>query len=324
MGRPVTATFVMPFYGDRPEHRRYLDVAIDGLRQQTDPEWHLVIVDDASPLAENADHLRRLDGGEDGRITVLFQPANRGQGACRNVGIRWAAARGADIILLHDADDVSHPRRLDLTRHFFIEQPAVDFVYSTFIVIDEDGRTVPAGQLTPSVGEVLEPHRRHPVHGPDGWIRMGLDTGFTTLTSTIGLRTHLALDQPFAEVRGSEDMNTYFRMAAASTGLEYIPSIPVLYRIPQRAGGSSDRARIGGDYYQLKADNDRAGFAEATRIAVRLGKIEQAEVPGLLAGFLRRLSETMAKEDRPDLARELLREAESVRQPDTVPAPGRH
>ncbi len=311
----LPATFVMPFYGDAPEQLDYLKAAIDGLYRQTSPEWNLVVIDDASPLPGHRQHLREIEAASSGRITVLSQRSNRGQGACRNMGTQWAVAHGAEMILFHDADDVSHPRRLDLTRLAFAENPDVDFVYSTFIVIDEHGETVPMSQLTPSVAEILEPHRRRPVHGPDAWIRMGVETGFTTPTTTVGVRSRLAVAQPFAEVRGSEDTNTYFRMAAASTGIEYIPSMPQLYRIPQRVRGSADRSRLGSRYYHMMARNDRAGFFSAVEIALLGGKVTSDRVPVLQAGFLLRLSQTMAREGQHQLACELRREAAVIGAP---------
>jgi glycosyltransferase involved in cell wall biosynthesis len=310
--RTSTATFVMPFYGDRPDHRTYLEAALDGLHQQTDQDWNLVIVDDASPLEENRRYLREVERSSSARITVLEMPSNSGQGACRNVGVRWAADRGSEIILFHDADDVSHPRRLDLTRLTFLDEPCTDFVYSTFIAVDEHGKTIPASRLTPSIAEILEPHCRYPVFGRDAWIRMGTETGFTTPTTTVGVRTVLALSQPFAEIRGSEDTNTYFRMAAASTGLTYIPAIPQLYRIPSGEFGSSDRSRIGSAYYPAMAANDRAGFFEAIDIALSLGKISRHDVAELQSRFLVRLGETMAREGRTDLASELRDQAAGV------------
>lgn len=300
------ATFVMPLYSDSARARVYLDEAIRGLYEQTDPDWRLVIVDDGSPRSEDRAHLLDLAERSEGRIIAILQDENRGQGACRNVGIRHAAQSGSDIILFHDADDISHPRRLDLTRQVLDESPEVDFVYSTFIVIDESGRTVPTGALTPSVSELLHTHWTAPVHGPDAWIRMGTETAYTTLTSTVAVRTELALEHPFAEIRGSEDMHTWFRMSAGGNHMAFIPSIPTLYRVPQDGAGSSDRDRIGGDYYRRKADHDRDGFYQAIDIALRRGRIHPTQVAELKERFLQRLAWTMLKENQHEIAYELL------------------
>jgi hypothetical protein len=304
----VNATFVMPHYSDHGRATGYLEAALEGLRAQTDPDWRLVIVDDASPRAQDRAHLRERAAASEGGIVLLQQEVNRGQGVCRNIGARWAEAQGSDIVLFHDADDVSHPRRLEVTRRTFAEHPEVDFVYSPFVVIDESGHPVPESQLTPSVREILESHRDGPVEGSDAWIRMGLDTGYTTLTSTVAVRTELAVAHPFPDVRGSEDMHTWFRMSAGGTCLVCLDEIPSRYRIPQNVTGSSDRARIGAPYYRRKAEVDTAGFLQAIGIALERERIGLAEVARLQNGFRRRLALTLQREGQAELARELLRE----------------
>jgi glycosyltransferase involved in cell wall biosynthesis len=234
------------------------------------------------------------------RIFVIQQKVNRGQGFCRNVGVRWAKERGSRFVLFQDADDVAHPRRLEVTRRAFNERPDVDFVYSTFSVIDEHGSAVPSARLTPSLLEIIESHREDPVEGPHAWIRMGVDTGYTTLTSTVAVRTELAVKHPFPHVRASEDAHAWFRMAAGGTSVAYLPSIGCLYRVPQEISGSSDRSRIGADYYQRKAEVDTDGFFEAVSISLT---IQPHEAQGLKSAFLRRLALTMEREGQHDVAR---------------------
>lgn len=302
--RTAPVCFVMAHYSDDPRSAQYLDEAVRGLYAQTDPNWHLVIVDDASPRAADREHLQRLAMADPGRIVLLQQDTNRGQGVCRNIGVRWASDNGCGIVLFQDADDVSHPRRLELTRVLLAERPDVDFVYSTFTVIDEAGAIVPEHMLTPSIREIIESHRDTPVEGPNSWIRIGTETGYTTLTSTVSARTELAAAHSFPDVRGSEDGHTWFRMSAGGTGFAILAETPSLYRIPQNASGSSDRSRIG-DYYRRKAEVDTSGFLEAIGIALQRRTITLADVPDLKTGFLRRLAVTMEREGQLDLAAEL-------------------
>jgi hypothetical protein len=284
----------MPFYGDSDQAYVFLGRAIAGLYAQTDQDWRLVIIDDASPLSGGRHRLDRAVARSGGRIDVLFQDQNVGPGACRNAGIQHAAALGAPFILFNDADDVSHPRRLDVTRSVFADEPQTDFVYSTFIAVDEDDKTVPVRSQTPSVSELLEVHRTAPVHGADAWIRIGTETAYTTLTSTVAVRTELAVAQPFAEFRGSEDTHTWFRMTAAGHEIAYIPSIASLYRVRRDRSGSADRARLGDAYYRNKATCDDDGFQAAMDIALSRSRISQEQVPALRAKFYRRLAETLA------------------------------
>jgi glycosyltransferase involved in cell wall biosynthesis len=299
-----TATFVMPHYNDHPDMTGYVERALDGLRAQTDPDWQLIIVDDASARRRNREHLQRLAGDDPGRIFVLQRDRNQGQGVCRNIGVRWAADHGSRIILFHDADDVSHPRRLELTRSVFSSRPDVGFLYSTFTVIDENDEEVEPSRLTYSVAEILESHRT-PVEGRNAWIRIGTETGYTSLTSTVAVRTPLAVAHPFPAVRGSEDGHTWLRMSTG-TSFCFLPSIPGRYRIPQRTRGSSDRSRIGGDYYRRKAVVDSDGFMRAATTAASAGSIDPTSIPDLHALFLRRLAKTLAGEGQDQVAAEVL------------------
>ncbi|WND32857.1 glycosyltransferase family 2 protein (plasmid) [Streptomyces sp. BB1-1-1] len=303
---PATATFVMPHYADAARAEDYLVQTLKSLHQQTDPDWQLVIVDDASPGARDRKRIKILQDLHPDRIFVIQQTVNRGQGFCRNVGVQWAKERGSRFVLFQDADDIAHPRRLEVTRRAFKQRPDVDFVYSTFSVIDEHGSGVPTTRLTPSLLEIIESHRVDPVEGPRAWIRMGVDTGYTTLTSTVAVRTELAVNHPFPHVRASEDAHAWFRMAAGGTSVAYLPSIGCLYRVPQEIAGSSDRNRIGADYYQRKAEVDTDGFFEAISISLQRQTIQLHEVRGLKNAFLRRLALTMEREGQHNVAREIL------------------
>jgi hypothetical protein len=299
-----TATFVTPYYGDDRRSVDFLERAVAGLYAQTDPGWRLVIVDDASPDPAAREHLRRLSDRAADRVSVLRQPTNRGQGVCRNVGVRWAAAQGSGLVLFQDADDVSHPRRLAHVRRLFAERPEVDFAYSTFVVVDEHDTAVDAGSLTPSVLEILQSHAT-PIEGVESWVRIGTETGYTTLTSTVAVRTGLAVANPFPAERGCEDAHTWLRMSGAGARFAFVPGIPSHYRIPQDVAGSSDRSRLGSDYYRRKAAVETDGFQQAITLATARGAVDAAQVPALTARFRQRLAVTLRREGRHDLADEI-------------------
>ncbi|GJF32481.1 hypothetical protein KNE206_51810 [Kitasatospora sp. NE20-6] len=309
MASTSTATFVMPLYADGPRAADHLHHTVESLLAQTDRDWQLVVVDDASPEPAARQQVEALGRSHPERVFLLPQGVNRGQGFCRNLGTRWAHARGSGIVLFQDADDVAHPLRLEATRRVFEERPDVDFVYSTFTVIDEYGATVAEDRLTPSLREIVESHRTTPVEGPDAWIRMGVDTGYTTLTSTVAVRTALALAHPFPHVRASEDAHAWFRMSAGGSALAYLPTIPCRYRVPQNTTGSADRSRIGDDYYRRKAEVDTDGFHQAISIALERRALDPAEVDGLMDAFLRRLALTMEREGQHAVARQVLEDA---------------
>jgi glycosyltransferase involved in cell wall biosynthesis len=303
------AVFVMPYFADAEFSREYFLKALRGLEQQSCPGWKLVVVNDGSPRKDEVSFLEKATRTE-GRITLLHQPVNRGPGLCRNIGVRWALENDADIILFHDSDDVSHPERLEVTRRIFSERPEVDMVYSSFQVIDEYDRIVPEIALTSSIAEILDAHRNGPLEGDNAWIRIGTDTGYTTQTSTVGVRAHIAQSQSFPDVRGSEDTHTWYRMCADGNTLAFMPGIITQYRVPNGLP-SSDRARIGSDrYYRTLVDMNIDGFNKARDIALSRQAISPERAAEIYPVFLRRLSMTLLGERQFVLAERVSAEAE--------------
>ncbi|WP_456785865.1 glycosyltransferase family 2 protein [Cellulomonas sp. P5_C5] len=301
--------FVFPCFLRSADDARHLELALAGLRAQTDQRWRAVLVDDASPDTGAVDVLTALAAG-DPRFHVIRSAVNEGPGTCRNVGVRWAAQAGAPFVLFHDADDVSHPMRLEVTRQVFDTREDVDFVYSTFIPIDEHGRAVDPARLTPSVREVLDAHIEHPVHGLDAWVTIGTVTGYVSQTSTVAVRTPLAVAQPFPPIRGSEDTHTWYRMSAAGGSVAFLPGIAGLYRVPSAGGGSSDRDRLGaGLYYRTLIEMNCAGFDEAFTIATARGRVDAGQRSVLRSRLLRRIAVTVGKEGHDQLADELRAQA---------------
>lgn len=86
-----------------------LSFAVRSVLEQTWQELELLIVDDRSPdgTFQVAEELARHDS----RVRVLRLPENRGAYVARNVAL--SEARG-ELVTVHDADDWSHPQKLEL------------------------------------------------------------------------------------------------------------------------------------------------------------------------------------------------------------------
>jgi glycosyltransferase involved in cell wall biosynthesis len=95
---------------------RYISEAVASVLAQRYPHVEVVVVDDGS--TDDTPH--RLEPYRD-RITCIRQE-NQGVSAARNTGIR--AARG-EVIALLDADDVWHPRKLELQMRCLAEHPEI-------------------------------------------------------------------------------------------------------------------------------------------------------------------------------------------------------
>lgn len=99
-------TVVVPTYN--PGHR--IATAIESLLAQSYRALQILVMDDASP-PEVATHLD-LWAERDPRIQVVHLAENNGPYLARNIAVSRHAA--GDYVLIHDDDDWSHPRKIEL------------------------------------------------------------------------------------------------------------------------------------------------------------------------------------------------------------------
>lgn len=308
-----TAAFVMPHYSaDLIATRELCRRAVDGVLRQADEGWMLVIIDDASPglgVREFLETLRLRDP----RIHVLFQERNRGQGVCRNIGIRHAAGNGCPFVLFVDADDVCHPRWLGAVRREMSDE-RVGVVYTTLVPVDEHDREVPASRVTPSIRQIMESHMADPPQGYDAWVRIVTEFGYVNLTSATAVRTVLAERFPFPEERISEDSHTWLRYSAGGGCFKFVPDTAVRYRVSVGDTGSSSRTQAGGKtrFYEELVRVDGDGFEQAVRLAAQDGRFESDQLNEIRVRYCLRLAETMRREGQIGLMRRLLQQAFAV------------
>ena len=100
--------------------RQTLPFALRSLLAQTWTKLEIIVIDDCSPdeTFDVAVDFQRLDH----RVRAVRQPHNRGAYAARNLGLELA--RG-DLITTHDADDWSHPQKIQLQVEHLKKAPAV-------------------------------------------------------------------------------------------------------------------------------------------------------------------------------------------------------
>jgi hypothetical protein len=303
----ATAMWVMAHWTiDFRRSRRHLEAAVRAVFDQTDRDWELVIVDDASDDPTALAYLRALSERYPQQVHVIFKPSNRGAGTARNVGVRWAATRQSPFVVFLDADDLSRPGRLVAVRAAFADASPPGVVYTTFDVVDPDGRPVPLTAMTGSVAEVIEAHRRGPPQGSEVWIEIGTETGYVNHTSSTAVRTDVALAHPFPDERVSEDAHTWLRYSGGGARFTYLDAPWSAYRTTTDEAGSSSRTREGGKagFYAAKARVDADGFRCAIELAASRGAVAATAVPDLWVGFHVRLAATLAREGQHELARE--------------------
>lgn len=296
------AAFVIPYFAanDYEQSIFFLDKTIEGILNQTDDKYHIILVEDGSKVPQVTEHLNYYKQKLGDKITLHFNNENQGAGASRNIAIHIANERQYPYILFNDADDISHPKRVEETRKIFSRDPAAAVLYSTFSVIDERGNPVPDERLTPSILDILTAHRNGPIEGYDVWKKMG----YFNQTSTTSVRTELAVKGLFPKESVSEDAVTWMKYSALGGKFIYSPDIPSLYRIPTYTDGSSSRSREGGKraFFAQVARVNATGYQECVQICLKENRISQNEANYLLAEFYVNLAAMLANENQEELA----------------------
>jgi glycosyltransferase involved in cell wall biosynthesis len=113
----------------------FVGAAIESVLAQTWRDFEFLIIDDASTDATP----ERLAALRDERVRVVRNETNLGLTASLNRGL--ALARG-ELIARQDADDLSHPRRLEEQAAFLAAHPSVAAVGSQAWLIDGRGRSL--------------------------------------------------------------------------------------------------------------------------------------------------------------------------------------
>jgi glycosyltransferase involved in cell wall biosynthesis len=126
---PPRCSVILPTYN----RAKTLPRAVASVLAQDEPDFELIIVDDASTDATR-EYLATLD---DPRIHIVHSERNVGPSAARNLGIKAAAA---PVLAFLDSDDVYCPARLSAPLAVFGQEPDVVCTLSSARKQDKDGR----------------------------------------------------------------------------------------------------------------------------------------------------------------------------------------
>lgn len=191
---------------------RWLGETLQSLYAQSEPDFEIVVVDDAS-----TDHLHDvLNQNADSRLRVVHLNPNLGVSAARNRGIDMARGR---YIAFCDADDLCRQQRLALQLDFLEHHPEIVFCGSAFTCFDtQDRETV-----------------THPQQ--DSAIRKALMLGNCFGLSTVMARAeHLKWCKFDPTLSAAEDYDLWTRLVANGASAANLPNSLVSYRLhPQQA-----------------------------------------------------------------------------------------
>jgi glycosyltransferase involved in cell wall biosynthesis len=128
--RLPTVTVLLPAYNAA----HWLEAALVSILQQTYVDFELLLMDDGS-TDSTAAILRKY---KDPRLSIMRAASNRGLIATLNNGIQLAKGR---YIARMDADDIAHPRRLQLQVSFLQRHWEVGICGTWYRTMDADNRT---------------------------------------------------------------------------------------------------------------------------------------------------------------------------------------
>jgi glycosyltransferase involved in cell wall biosynthesis len=118
--------------------------AIDSVLNQTYADVEIIVIDDGS-TDNTADVVAKYGD----RVRYYWQP-NGGLGAARNAGVDRATG---DWIAFLDSDDYWFDFKLALQADLLTKQPGIDFVFTEFSILKDDGRIIPRGSRTWLAGD---------------------------------------------------------------------------------------------------------------------------------------------------------------------------
>src|SRR4030042_4369188 len=119
-------------------HGHYIKKAIDSLLNQTYKDFETIIIDDGS-----RDNTKDIVASYGNVVRYIYQE-NKGLPHARNTGI--AAARGIYVAFL-DADDYFEEKNLEKKVSFLETHSNIDWVFSDWDYIDEDGNFIERGSI---------------------------------------------------------------------------------------------------------------------------------------------------------------------------------
>ncbi|RUO45155.1 glycosyltransferase family 2 protein [Idiomarina aquatica] len=122
-------SIIMPIY--KAEDR--IEIAINSLLNQTWRNIEIIAVDDCSP--DNTVAVLNAIAARDRRVKVVQQPHNQGAYPARNRGLKEASG---DYITTHDADDWSHPQKLEQQMTLLRAQPDAQGVILSWVRATDD------------------------------------------------------------------------------------------------------------------------------------------------------------------------------------------
>ncbi|GIW63024.1 MAG: hypothetical protein KatS3mg090_0850 [Patescibacteria group bacterium] len=132
-GNNPLVSVIMPVYNAG----NFLVEAIESIRKQTYKNWELIAIDDRSK--DKSWQILKKYSQKDKRIKIFRLPKHKGLASALNLGLK--KARGYYIARM-DADDISHPQRLEKQIKYLNKHKDVILVGTQVEIINTKGKSI--------------------------------------------------------------------------------------------------------------------------------------------------------------------------------------
>jgi glycosyltransferase involved in cell wall biosynthesis len=195
---------------------RTLSASLESLAVQTDPDFELLLVDDGS--RDGTAEIARRAAAHDGRIRIFSGP---GRGIVSALELARGQARGRYLLRM-DADDIAHPRRLELTRAVLESDRGIACVSSLVESFDE---TAAIGLGRRQYDAWLNAHVSH-----DAMARVRFVESPVAHPSVLLRAEAVASVGGYRDDPGPEDWDLWLRLFEAGYRFEKVPRILLRWR----------------------------------------------------------------------------------------------
>ena len=232
MEKQPLVSVIMPCYN----MERYIADTIHSVINQTYTDWELLIVDDASTDGTVA--LVQSIAEQDERIRFSVNAEHSGIAPTRNRCIENSTGQ---YLAFLDADDVWHPNKLQQQLQF-MQEHKVEFSYSSYDLIDENGKTL--GKTIHTAGDLnYNDYLRNTIIGCS---TVMLDKDRVGLVTVPDFRT-------------SEDTATWLDILKKGFKAYAIEEPLTSYRI-RRKSASSNKMKAAADLWRVYRQHEKMSF----------------------------------------------------------------
>jgi glycosyltransferase involved in cell wall biosynthesis len=154
-------TLIMPAFNAA----NFIEVAVESLLQQTFTDFELWLVDDGSTDTTRA----KMELFQDSRIRRFYFDENRGRVVTTNEMVQRVET---EYVSITDADDVSHPTRLQKQIDLLDQKTEVAMCGTSYWAMDENGMLIREMSLSDNYLHIREANLLRPqFHGPTTILR---------------------------------------------------------------------------------------------------------------------------------------------------------